>query len=77
MVDKYETSSTGPRPLVTKNTMAIIPVESDEFTLGKDDWDARIDQGTRGTDLMIQVITLQDVIFIQNTFILLYCTRYS
>ena len=35
--------------------MAVIPVVNDRFTLIKDDWDARIDQGTRGPDLVLQV----------------------
>ncbi|XP_018024988.1 hemocyte protein-glutamine gamma-glutamyltransferase [Hyalella azteca] len=45
----------GPRPSVTKGTMAVIAVENRSFTKSKNDWDVRIDPGTRGKDLVLQV----------------------
>lgn len=46
---------TGHKPSVQKGTMAVIPVQNEKFTKTKDDWDCRIDPGTRGRDLVLQV----------------------
>ncbi|CAL4082363.1 unnamed protein product, partial [Meganyctiphanes norvegica] len=45
----------GSRPSVNKGTMAVIGVYNDEFTMSKNDWDVRIDSGSIGKDLMLQV----------------------
>ena len=45
----------GPSPAVTKGTLAVLPVNSTSFSKTKDDWDARIDPGTRAKDLVMQV----------------------
>ncbi|XP_037801812.1 hemocyte protein-glutamine gamma-glutamyltransferase-like isoform X1 [Penaeus monodon] len=45
----------GHKPSVQKATKAVIPVQNDKFTKTKDDWDCRIDPGTRGRDLVLQV----------------------
>jgi len=45
----------GPRPSVTKGTLAVLPVTSTTFTKTKDDWDVRLDPGTRGKDVVMQV----------------------
>uniref|UniRef100_A0A2P2HW15 protein-glutamine gamma-glutamyltransferase n=1 Tax=Hirondellea gigas TaxID=1518452 RepID=A0A2P2HW15_9CRUS len=45
----------GPRPSVTKSTLAVLPVVNRSFTRTKDEWDVRIDPGTRAKDLVLQV----------------------
>jgi len=45
----------GAKPSVQKGTMAVVPVKNEKFTLTKDDWDVRIDSGSRGKDLVMQV----------------------
>ncbi|XP_045617264.1 hemocyte protein-glutamine gamma-glutamyltransferase [Procambarus clarkii] len=45
----------GHKPAVQKGTMAVIVVENDKFTKTKSDWDCRIDPGSRGKDLVLQV----------------------
>lgn len=45
----------GHKPSVSKGTMGVVMVKNDKFTLTKDDWDCRIDPGTRGKDLVVQV----------------------
>ncbi|KAK3851990.1 hypothetical protein Pcinc_041401 [Petrolisthes cinctipes] len=47
----------GPKPSVQKGTMAVVIVENTKFTRTKDEWDCRIDPGTRGKDLVLQVYT--------------------
>ncbi|CAL4121093.1 unnamed protein product, partial [Meganyctiphanes norvegica] len=44
----------GAKPSVHKGTMAVIPIWCDKFTRSKDDWDVRIDSGSRGKDLVLQ-----------------------
>lgn len=59
---------TGHKPSVQKGTKAIIPVENDKFTKTKDDWDCRIDPGTRARDLVLQVSfqKYSDISYLQN-----------
>ncbi|CAL4121087.1 unnamed protein product, partial [Meganyctiphanes norvegica] len=45
----------GPKPCVQKGTLAVITVWNDKFTRSKYDWDVRIDSGSRGKDLVMQV----------------------
>lgn len=45
----------GPKASVHKGTLAVVPVINEKFTRTKDDWDCRIDPGTRGKDLVLQV----------------------
>ncbi|RXG50971.1 hypothetical protein Avbf_17269 [Armadillidium vulgare] len=45
----------GSRPSVTKGTMAVIPVLTTGFNGSQDDWDCKIDPGTDGKDLVLQV----------------------
>ncbi|XP_066948168.1 hemocyte protein-glutamine gamma-glutamyltransferase-like isoform X1 [Macrobrachium rosenbergii] len=45
----------GPKAAVQKGTLAVVPVQNEKFTRTKDDWDCRIDPGTRGKDLVVQV----------------------
>lgn len=45
----------GHKPSVTKGTQGVVTVQNDKFTLTKDDWDCRVDPGTRGKDLVVQV----------------------
>ncbi|XP_045106518.1 uncharacterized protein LOC123501630 [Portunus trituberculatus] len=43
------------KPSVSKGTMGVVMVNSDKLTRTKDEWDCRIDPGTRGKDLVVQV----------------------
>lgn len=45
----------GPHPSITKDTKVAVPVQNKQFTRTKDDWDCRIDPGTRGKDVVLQV----------------------
>ncbi|XP_076069414.1 hemocyte protein-glutamine gamma-glutamyltransferase-like isoform X2 [Oratosquilla oratoria] len=45
----------GPKPSVTKGTAVVLPIENEKFTRTKDDWDVRVDPGSRGKDLVLQV----------------------
>ncbi|XP_045106516.1 hemocyte protein-glutamine gamma-glutamyltransferase-like [Portunus trituberculatus] len=45
----------GHKPSVSKGTMGVVMVNSDKLTRTKDEWDCRIDPGTRGKDLVVQV----------------------
>lgn len=45
----------GAKPAVQKGTMAVVTVENDKFTKTKNDWDCRIDPGSRGKDLVLQI----------------------
>ncbi|XP_050728969.1 hemocyte protein-glutamine gamma-glutamyltransferase-like [Eriocheir sinensis] len=45
----------GHKPSVSKGTLGIVAVKNDKFTLTKDEWDCRVDPGTRNKDLVVQV----------------------
>ncbi|XP_071540958.1 hemocyte protein-glutamine gamma-glutamyltransferase-like [Panulirus ornatus] len=45
----------GSKPSVQKGTMNVVTVENEKFTKNKDHWDCRIDPGTNGKDLVVQV----------------------
>ena len=38
-----------------KETMVVLPVINDKFTRKNNEWDVRIDSGSRGKDLVMQV----------------------
>ncbi|KAB7503271.1 Hemocyte protein-glutamine gamma-glutamyltransferase [Armadillidium nasatum] len=45
----------GPKPSVAKDTLIVLPIINKKFTKTKDEWDVRIDPGTRAKDLVLQV----------------------
>ncbi|KAL7640138.1 UNVERIFIED_CONTAM: hypothetical protein RMT77_009552 [Armadillidium vulgare] len=45
----------GPKPSVPKDTLIVLPIINKKFTKTKDEWDVRIDPGTKGKDLVLQV----------------------
>ncbi|KAK8383906.1 hypothetical protein O3P69_015979 [Scylla paramamosain] len=45
----------GHKPSVSKGTLGVVMVKNDKLTRTKDEWDCRIDPGTRGKDLVVQV----------------------
>ncbi|RXG71622.1 Hemocyte protein-glutamine gamma-glutamyltransferase, partial [Armadillidium vulgare] len=42
-------------PSVPKDTLIVLPIINKKFTKTKDEWDVRIDPGTKGKDLVLQV----------------------